>query len=98
VGTIIKREAMKKQMNYKSLLPSDIALVDCGLNCIIDLTRGSLTRQHMLFSKDDWSQIKSLFAAAPNNDGLVKSRPALQKIDRIFNVCIKHKHLIMLNV
>lgn len=28
VGTIIKREAMKKQTNYKSLPPSDIALVE----------------------------------------------------------------------
>ncbi|CEG67049.1 hypothetical protein RMATCC62417_03527 [Rhizopus microsporus] len=69
VGTTIKREAMKKQTNYKSLPPSDIVLVDCALNCILDLTHGSLTRQHMLFSKDD---------------GLVESRPALRKIDRIF--------------
>ncbi|KAI8639633.1 hypothetical protein BD408DRAFT_349608, partial [Parasitella parasitica] len=28
VGTIIKREAMKKQTNYRSLPPSDIALVE----------------------------------------------------------------------
>ncbi|CAO3700983.1 unnamed protein product [Rhizopus microsporus] len=69
LGTIIKREAMKKQTNYKSLPPSDIALVDYGLNCILDLTHGSLTRQHMSFSKDD---------------GLIESRPALRKIDRIF--------------
>ncbi|KAG1173394.1 hypothetical protein G6F70_005461 [Rhizopus microsporus] len=53
LGTITKREEMKKQTNYKSLPPSDIALVDYGLN-------------------------------SPTNDGLVESRPALRKIDRIF--------------
>ncbi|KAI9266411.1 hypothetical protein EDC94DRAFT_583048 [Helicostylum pulchrum] len=71
-GTIIKRAAMMKHINYKLLTPSGSALVDCGLNCILDLTRGSLTNQHLLFS-----------TSLTNND-LIESRPALRKIDKIF--------------
>ncbi|CAO3657056.1 unnamed protein product [Mucor hiemalis] len=35
VGTIIMRQAMTNHMDYKTLTPSDIALVNCGLNCIL---------------------------------------------------------------
>ncbi|KAI8085647.1 hypothetical protein BDF21DRAFT_242228 [Thamnidium elegans] len=84
VGTIIKRAAMMKHINYKLLTPSDIALVDCGFNCILDLTHGSLTNQHLLFSKEDWNRIKALFSTSPTNNDLIESRPTLRKIDRIF--------------
>ncbi|KAK4518286.1 uncharacterized protein ATC70_001638 [Mucor velutinosus] len=62
---------MMKHIKYKSLNPSDIALVD-------------LTNQHLLFSKEDWNQIKALLSTSPTNNDLIESWPALRKIDKIF--------------
>ncbi|KAG1049585.1 hypothetical protein G6F43_008093 [Rhizopus delemar] len=75
---------MIKHINYNSLSLSDIALVHYGLNCILDLTRGSLTNQRLLFSKEDWNQIKALLSTSPTNNYLSESRSALRKIDKIF--------------
>ncbi|KAI7890526.1 uncharacterized protein EV154DRAFT_482118 [Mucor mucedo] len=84
IGTSIKREAMKKNINYKDLTPSEIALVDCGLNCILDLTSGSLTNQRQLFSNEDWNQIKALLSTSSTDNDLIESRPRLPKICRTF--------------
>ncbi|CEP16601.1 hypothetical protein [Parasitella parasitica] len=84
VGTIIKRAAMMRETNYDTLSPSEIALVDCGLNCILDLTRGSLTKQRKLFSHDDWNALKARFSLSSFNSNIVICRPTLQKVERIF--------------
>ncbi|KAI9354028.1 hypothetical protein BD770DRAFT_412461 [Pilaira anomala] len=80
VGTKIKRAAMTKHLNYTNLNASDIALVNCGLNSILDLTSGSLTNQKFLFTKEEWTQIKNLFPHIAIND----SSPRLNRIYRIF--------------
>ncbi|KAI9354231.1 hypothetical protein BD770DRAFT_325052, partial [Pilaira anomala] len=50
VGTIIKREAMRKQINYKELSPSDIALVEPSLGKI-----GQVFKNHRDIEECYWN-------------------------------------------
>lgn len=75
---------MRKLINYKELSPSDIAFVDCGYSCILDLIRGSLTNQRLLLSKEEWSHLKTMFKKPAIKETLIQSRPSLRKIGQVF--------------
>ncbi|ORE17490.1 hypothetical protein BCV71DRAFT_181363, partial [Rhizopus microsporus] len=61
LGTITKREEMKKQTNYKSLPPSDIALVEPALRKIDRIFRNPQDREECYWKTKEYQRKVSKF-------------------------------------